>query len=72
VGEWTKGSSYESNRGGGYCSQAGRVCHEVRPCTFSPGDRVLMSKDDLYPTFGTGQSDASLVIHRLVLLMKGS
>lgn len=30
AGEWTKGISYESNKGGGYCSQKGRVCHEVR------------------------------------------
>ena len=31
LGEWTKGTTYESNKGGGYCSQSGRVCHEVRP-----------------------------------------
>lgn len=31
VGEWTKGSSYVSNQGGGYCSEKGRVCHEVCP-----------------------------------------
>jgi hypothetical protein len=30
VGEWTKGRTYASNQGGGYCLQDGRVCHEVR------------------------------------------
>ena len=29
VGEWTKGRAYVSNQDGGYCSEKGRVCHEV-------------------------------------------
>ncbi|WWC68545.1 uncharacterized protein I206_102474 [Kwoniella pini CBS 10737] len=36
VGEWTKGSTYPSNKDHAYCTIKGKVCHE----------------DDIYPTFG--------------------
>ena len=62
VGEWTKGETYPTNANFGYCTSNGRVCHEARrtkACVLEEADGL--AQDDLYPTFGTTGSDASLV-----------
>jgi hypothetical protein len=51
VGEWTKGKEYASNRGGGYCSQKGRVCHEVSTDQTTASKRAD-EQDDILPIFG--------------------
>lgn len=55
VGEWTKGVTYESNKGGEYCSQKGRVCHEVC-CYLNSSCKIADGQDDIYPTFGIGDN----------------